>query len=100
MNDPVNKKKASYAENIKRNALVSASVGCLTIVIAGLALIVGLIIDSRLGTAPKWTLILLLGSTPISLLGVYLVVRRALKKNREEGQRIAMDAPEEDKRFE
>ena len=76
--------KSSVVENVKRNALVSASAGCLTMVVAGAALLVGLLIDARLGTAPKWTLILVIASAPFTLGGVYLIARRALKRSREE----------------
>jgi F0F1-type ATP synthase assembly protein I len=51
---------------------------------AGAALLVGLLIDSRLGTAPKWTLILVIASAPFTLGGVYLIVRRVLRRAREE----------------
>ncbi|MDY6846299.1 MAG: hypothetical protein SVP52_04100 [Chloroflexota bacterium] len=76
--------KSSVVENVKRNALVSASAGCLTLVVAGVALLVGLSIDARLGTAPKWTLILLVASAPFTLGGVYLIVRRVLRRANEE----------------
>jgi|LDZT01.1.fsa_nt_gi F0F1-type ATP synthase assembly protein I len=76
--------KSLVVENVKKNALVSASAGCLTVVVAGAALLVGLLIDARLGTAPKWTLILVIASAPFTLGGVYLIVRRALKRSREE----------------
>jgi hypothetical protein len=78
--------KPSYTKNIKRNMLVSASAGCLTILVAGAAVIVGLLIDSRLGTAPRWTLILLIGSAPLTLGAIFLIIRMALKRNREEGE--------------
>ncbi|HAF48958.1 MAG TPA: hypothetical protein DCL08_06935 [Anaerolineaceae bacterium] len=76
--------KSSAVENVKRNALVSASAGCLTMIVAGAALLVGLLIDARLGTAPKWTLILVIASAPFTLGGVYLIVRRVLRRAREE----------------
>lgn len=96
MNEQDPKSGQSYTKNIARNLLVSASAGCLTVFVAGAALIAGLWIDARLGTAPRWTLILLIGSAPFTLGGVYLIVRRALKKNREERQRIKEQAHEED----
>lgn len=96
MNGQDPKSGGSYTKNITRNLLVSASAGCLTIFVAGAALIVGLLIDARLGTAPRWTLILLIGSAPFTLGGVYLIVRRALKRSREEQQRIEDQAPEDD----
>ena len=89
-------RKPSYAKNIRRNMLVSASAGCLTIFVAVAAVIVGLLIDARLGTAPRWTLILLIGSAPFTLGGVYLIVRGALKRSQEERERIERQAPEEE----
>lgn len=88
--------KPSYTKNVMRNMLVSASAGCLTIFAAGAALIVGLLIDARLGTTPRWTLILLIGSAPFTLAGVYLIVRRSLKKRREETEKIEGEAIEDD----
>lgn len=76
--------KSSAVKSMKRSALVSLSAGCLTMFMAGAALLVGLLIDARLGTAPKWTLILVIASAPFTLGGVYLIVRRALKRSREE----------------
>ena len=65
-----------------RMALVPLQAGCLTFVLAVITILVGLWLDARLGTAPRWTLILLIGSAPIALSGVYLMVRRALRKTR------------------
>jgi len=96
MSDQSPERKPDYTKNIKRNILVSASAGCLTILVAGAAVIVGLLIDARLGTTPRWTLILLIGSAPFTLGGVYLIVRRALRKAREERERVERQAPEED----
>jgi len=84
MSDQEPERKPDYTKNIRRNMLVSASAGCLTIFVAIASVIVGLLIDARLGTAPRWTLILLIGSAPFTLGGVYLIVRRALQKAREE----------------
>ncbi len=97
MNDHDSGKGTSYAKNIMRNLLISASTGCLTIFVAGAALIAGLLIDARFGTAPRWTLILLIGSAPFTLGGVYLIVRRALKRRREENERIEEEGLEEEK---
>jgi hypothetical protein len=96
VSDQEPERKLEYTKNIRRNMLVSASAGCLTIFVAITAVIVGLLIDARLGTAPRWTLILLLGSAPFTLGGVYLIVRTALKRSREERQSIEKQAPEED----
>jgi len=56
--------------------------GCLTFILAITAILVGLWLDVRLGTTPRWTLILLIGSAPFALGGVYFLVRRSLRKMR------------------
>jgi hypothetical protein len=63
-------------------AWVPLQAGCLTFTMAVIAILVGLWLDATLGTAPRWTLILLIGSAPIALGGVYLMVRRVLRKTR------------------
>ena len=68
-------------------ALVTFSAGCLTFLVAGLALGGGLLLAARLETFPRWTLILLAGSAPLTLGGVYLIVRRTLKRMKDEGER-------------
>lgn len=57
--------------------------GCLTFFLAGAALGVGILLDTRLGTYPRWTLILLGISAPIALGGVYWIVRRSLDRSKE-----------------
>ena len=53
--------------------------GCLTFGLAMIAILVGLWLDVRLGTTPRWTLVLLIGSAPFALGGVYFIVRRSLR---------------------
>ncbi len=72
------------AQTIKRMLLMTFSVGCLTFLIAGGAILAGILLDLRYDSLPKWTLVLLLGSAPITLGVVYLLVRRALKRGRVE----------------
>jgi len=63
-----------------KSAFVGLRTGCLTFVLAGAALVVGMLLDTRLDTYPRWTLILLGISAPFALAGVYWMVRRNLKK--------------------
>jgi F0F1-type ATP synthase assembly protein I len=65
-------------------AWIPLQAGCLTFVLAVVAILIGLWLDTRLGTAPRWTLILLIGSAPFAMGGVYLIVRRSLRRLREE----------------
>ena len=68
-------------------ALVTLGAGCLTFLVAGAALGLGLLVDTRMETFPRWTLILLAGSAPFTLGGVYLIVRRTLKRMKGKGER-------------
>ena len=79
-----NKSDQTPAQTLKRTLLVTLSAGCLTFLIAGGAILAGILLDLRYDTLPKWTLVLLLGSAPITLGMVYLIVRRALKRGRVE----------------
>ena len=54
---------------------IVGQVGCLTVIIIGLALGAGLLLDRFLGTRPIFTILLLVGSVPISL---YIIVRISL----------------------
>jgi len=74
-----NKPERDITQNPARALLISLSVGCLTFVIAGLASAAGIMIDLRNETLPRWTLIFLVGSAPLTLGVVYLLARRAIK---------------------
>ncbi len=65
-----------YALNLTLAAVVS-QVGCLTTALIVVALLLGLWLDARLGTKPMFTLILLVGSAPITLALMFWIVRRA-----------------------
>lgn len=71
---------ASQTRDALKSAFVGLRTGCLTFVLAGAGLVVGMLLDTRLGTYPRWTLILLGISAPFALAGVYWMVRRSLKK--------------------
>lgn len=70
----------SSTKSFTRMLLVSLGSGLLTLVVAGLAAYIGFTIDRRSGTDLRWTLILLIGSMPISLGGAYLISRGAVRK--------------------
>jgi uncharacterized membrane-anchored protein len=74
----------------KRMVLMPLQAGCMTLVVAGVALLVGYLLDSRLGTFPRWTLIVLISSAPLTLGGVYWLVRRMLKRQRRESGEDSM----------
>ena len=79
--------------------MVSLGSGLLTLVVAGLAAYIGFTIDRRAGADLRWTLILLIGSMPISLGGAYLISRGAVRKLKAEqaaeGAEGEVDAPED-----
>jgi peptidoglycan/LPS O-acetylase OafA/YrhL len=74
--------ETSPTQSPARALLISFSAGCLTFVAAGLAILAGFLIDLRNDTLPRWTLIFLVGSAPITLGGVYLLTRRALRRSK------------------
>lgn len=59
---------------------VAGQVGCLTIVVIFGALIAGLVLDRVLDTRPLFTILFLVGSMPVSWLGVFQIVNRAKKE--------------------
>jgi len=76
------KPQKNLTQNPARALLVSISAGCLTVVVAGLAIGAGVLLDLRHDSLPHWTLIFLLGSAPLTLGGVYLLVQRALTRGK------------------
>jgi len=77
-NQPANKRI------LGRTTWIPLQAGCLTMGLAGIAILVGVFLDARFDTAPKWTLILLIASAPLALGGVFLLTRRTLQKMQEE----------------
>lgn len=74
--EPTDKKRNQYAFNLTL-AAVAGQVGCLTLIIVLAALFAGLWLDARLGTKPTFTVGLLLGSVPVTLVAMLWVVRKA-----------------------
>ena len=58
---------------------VGGQVGCATLMIVFLALFVGIGLDKLLGTKPLFTIILILGSAPLSLFLTFKLALRAVK---------------------
>ena len=67
-------------------ASFAGQVGCATFVIIVALLLAGLWIDDQLGAAPWFTLILLIGSVPVTMIVVYRLAKTA-------GARVAEDMP-------
>lgn len=80
----------------RQSALIGLKIGCLTFFIGGAAILVGVLLDARLGSYPRWTLILLIGTAPFVLGGVYRMVRRSVKKPDDGEMPADHDAEEHD----
>lgn len=79
-----NNSQNNSSRSLKRMLLVSLGSGCLTLVVAGLAILAGFLVDRANGTTPRYTLIFLAVSVPFSLAGAYLLARRAIKRMKAE----------------
>ena len=84
-------KHETGGKNAGRVALIPLQAGCLTFGLATVAILVGLWLDVRLGTTPRWMLILLVGSAPFVLGGVFLIVRRSLRRIQDQREEIGAD---------
>ena len=58
---------------------VSIQVGCLTLLIILASLVVGVWLDRQLETMPLFTILLLVGSMPVTWVAIFWVVNRAKK---------------------
>jgi F0F1-type ATP synthase assembly protein I len=64
-----------------------AQVGCLTLVVILLSLLGGLWLDATFHTKPLFTLVLLLAGTPISVIVMLYVARRAVAKIKSQSEK-------------
>ncbi len=92
-------KKTQIAPNLALYS-VGGQVGCATLIIVFAALFIGIGLDKLLGTKPVLTLILTLGSAPISLYVTYQLAIRAVKTANPKPPAVtqAMPPEEEEKR--
>lgn len=81
------KKGDQYTFNLTLVA-VAGQVGCLTLVIVLLALFGGLWLDNRLGTRPWFTVLLMLGSVPVTLIVMFKVVRLTTSRMKSDSNSI------------
>ncbi|HUF39707.1 MAG TPA: AtpZ/AtpI family protein [Anaerolineales bacterium] len=68
--------RGQYALNMTL-AAVAGQVGCLTLGIIIVTLLGGLWLDNALGTKPLITVLLLIGSIPVTIILMFWVVRKA-----------------------
>jgi F0F1-type ATP synthase assembly protein I len=86
------------SRSLKRMLLVSLGSGCLTFLVAGLAIMGGVLLDRANGTTPRYILIFLAVSVPFSMAGAYLVAHRAIKRMRAEsaGEQVGSEGEGEE----
>jgi hypothetical protein len=73
--------KAQYALNLGL-AGVAGQAGCVTLVIVFAAMLGGIWLDRWLGTKPVFTLLLLIGSVPITIVVMFRMVMAAITRIR------------------
>jgi F0F1-type ATP synthase assembly protein I len=61
-------------------ASVAGQVGCVTLVVIFLALIAGLWLDRYFSTKPLFTIVLLIGSVPVTLILMFRIVKVATNR--------------------
>lgn len=73
------KNQKQYIFNLTLTA-VAGLVGLITLVIVLAAVLGGLWLDNHFGTKPLYTLILVVGSMPVTLILMFVIVRKITKK--------------------
>jgi len=91
------KERFQYAMNLTL-ASIAGQVGCLTLVIIFVALFAGLWLDNYLDTKPLFTIVLLIGSVPVTLFLMFRVVRVATSRIKpiQKSDNNKIPIPEED----
>ncbi len=56
-------------------AAVTSLVGCITVVITIAALLLGLWLDARFGTRPRYTVVITIASLPVTLIVMFVVTQ-------------------------
>lgn len=77
-------------------ASVAGQVGCLTLIIIIVALFAGLWIDKTLDTKPLFTLILMVGSVPVTLILMFKIVRTATSHMKPDQPKRMVEKQEEE----
>jgi F0F1-type ATP synthase assembly protein I len=78
--------------------MVAGQVGCLTTVFIVVALLLGMFIDSRLGTKPTFMIIFVVGSVPITLGAMFWVVRNVTSRIKTSTQEKSENLQEDENR--
>lgn len=89
------KDRFRYAMNLTL-ASVAGQVGCLTLVIIFLALFAGIWLDRIMDSRPLFTIVLLIGSVPVTLFLMFRVVRAATDRIKPVEKKTKSETPQED----
>jgi len=91
------KERFQYAMNLTL-ASIAGQVGCLTLIIIFVALFAGLWLDRYFNTKPLFTIVLLIGSVPVTLFLMFRVVRAATSRIKpvQNSEETKTPIPEED----
>lgn len=91
------KDRFQYAMNLTL-ASIAGQVGCLTLVIIFVALFAGLWLDRYFDTRPLFTIVLLIGSVPVTLFLMFRVVKAATSRIKpiQKLEKTHIPTPEED----
>lgn len=68
-------------------AVAAAQVGCVTLVVVLAAIFLGMWMDSQFQTRPIFTLVFVVGSIPVSVIAMLLIVRAAVKRMKIKNER-------------
>ncbi len=77
-------------------ASVAGQVGCLTLIIIIIALFAGLWLDKTFDTKPLFTLILMIGSVPVTLILMFMIVRTATSHMKPDQPKQMVETQEEE----
>ena len=98
-NDGRKEDRGQYALNMTL-AVVAGQVGCLTLLIIIGALLGGLWLDARLATRPLFTILLLVGSVPVTIILMFWVVRNATARMKPAADQDTKSIQEDEERGE
>ncbi len=90
------KDQMQYAFNVALVA-VAGQVGCLTLVVIFGSLFGGLWLDNQFDTRPMFTVLLLIGSIPVTLVAMFWVVRKATSHIKPDSKNTSSQSEEADR---
>lgn len=96
-NQPPDKSQRTKIFNLTL-AAVAGGAGCVTLIVVFAALFLGLWLDAQFNTRPKFTLVLVFASIPLSLFLMFVITRIAVARMKLQKNPTAKD-PQEEKRL-